>query len=120
MVQGKDRWPLESLGGDELRRKQREIANVMRDVVRDRYNPTMTSPSMYREDPSPRSGGEPSINGVPARLVEAAQNAAREDAEQTDRWRAFREAQERDFEAAKAAEPWLTWDAWIKRKEDRS
>lgn len=117
MAQGKDRWdPKDALSGAELARKQREIANVMRDVVRDRYNPTLASPSMYR-DPSPRSGGEPYINGQPARLVEAAQKAEREDAERTDRWRAFREKQERDFEAAKAKEPWLSWDAWIKRNE---
>lgn len=113
----KDRWPLDVLEGEALRRKQHEIANVMKDVVKDRYCPTMTSPSMLPEDHSPRSGGEPAIRGIPARLIEAAEKAAREDAERTDRWRAFREAQARDFEAARAAEPWLTWDAWIKRKE---
>ena len=105
----KDRWdPNDALSGEEKRRKEREIASVMRDVVRDRYNPMMTSPSMYREDPSPRSGGEPAINGVPARLVEAAQKAAREHAEQTDEWTAFRSAQ--------AREPGLTWQEWKARE----
>jgi hypothetical protein len=111
MAQGKDRWPLDVLTGEELRQKQREIANVMRDVVRDRYNPTATSPSMYRQDPRPRTGGEPYINGVPARVVEAVQKAEREHAEQVDRWTAFRFAQER--------EPGLTFEQWEARQEKK-
>jgi hypothetical protein len=104
----KDRWPLDTLGGDELRRKQREIADVMRDVVADRYNPTTTSPSMYREDQL-RSGGEPYIGNVPKRLIEASEKAAREHAEQVDRWTAFRDAQ--------AREPGLTLEQWEARRK---
>jgi hypothetical protein len=104
----KDRWPLDALGGEELRRKQREIADVMRDVVADRYNPTTTSPSMYREQPR-SGGGERYIGNIPARLVEASEKAAREFAEQKDRWTAFREAQQR--------EPGLTLEQWRARRK---
>jgi hypothetical protein len=105
----KDRWdPNDALSGEALRRKQREIANVMRDVVKDRYNPTLTSPSMYREDQL-RGGGEPYIGSIPARLVEASEKAAREHAEQVDRWTAFRDAQ--------AREPGLTLEQWEARRK---
>jgi hypothetical protein len=112
MVQGnKDRWdPNDTLSGEEKRRKQREIANVMRDVVADRYNPTTTSPSMYREEPR-SGGGERYIGNIPARLVEASEKAAREHAEQVDRWTAFRDAQ--------AREPGLTLEQWEARKEKK-
>jgi hypothetical protein len=84
---------------------------LLQDLKRDaRYNPTTTSPSAYREEPR-SGGGEKYIGNIPARLVEASEKAAREHAEQVDRWTAFRDAQ--------AREPSLTLEQWEARKEGK-
>ena len=117
-----DRWPNDTVKGEELRRAQNQISNAMVGAIQDAMRPTWNKGRGMLPDPDPSKlqEGEQCVRGVPVRIIEqqqASERARAEFAQKQQEWDNFRMAQANAFNMARAKEPWLTWEKWVDREE---
>ena len=122
-----DRWPNDTVKGEELRRAQNQISNAMVGAIQDAMRPTWNKGRGMLPDPDPSKlpAGEPAVRGVPVRVIEqmeASERAKEEFAQKKRDWEEFRRKQMEEFQAFRREHPWLlneqqAWNRFVGKEK---